>query len=310
MRVLVAGATGAVGLPIVAQLIANGHEPVGLVRSDVGADRLHAAGATGLRADVLDRDALLRAVDGDAFDAVVHELTALKKAPTRFADMRPTNVLRTQGTANLLAAAQLTGARRFVVQSIVFGYGFTDHGSRPLTEADPFGHSTGDRVSPVVDALAAAENQPFDDPDVDAVALRYGLFYGHDITTVAGLLRKRRLPITSATGTLALIHHDDAAAATVAAIERGHPNTAYNIVDATPTTWSDYVRATATAMNVAAPRSVPGWVMRAAAPYAGRIATRVSMTVSNSAAHRDLDWRPRYPSCVEGLRASAAAARA
>lgn len=309
MRVLVAGATGAVGLPIVAGLIADGHEPVGLVRSGDGAARLAAVGVASLRADVLDRSALLRSVEGHAFDAVVHELTALKKAPARFADMRQTNVLRTQGTANLLEAAHLTGARRFVNQSIVFGYGFTDHGTSPITEADPFGRSTGDRFTPIIDALAAAENQVFDDPGVKAIALRYGLFYGRDITTMAELLRKRRLPVTSATGTLALIHHDDAAAATVAAIERGHSNTAYNIVDDTPTTWTDYVRATATAMNVRPPRSVPGWVIRAAAPYAGHLATRVSMTVSSAAAHRDLHWRPQYRSCVDGLHASAALAR-
>ena len=123
MRVLLAGATGAIGVPLVALLTANGHQVTGVVRSPSAAARLRELAATSVTADVLDRDALLRAVEGHHYDVVVHELTALKKAPVRVSDMAATNRLRLAGTTHLLEAAHLVGAGRFVTQSIVFGYG-------------------------------------------------------------------------------------------------------------------------------------------------------------------------------------------
>src|SRR5690606_34395291 len=139
MQVLVAGASGALGGPLVRQLIAAGHQVWGITRSSQGASRIAQLGGSPIVVDVMDRDALLRAVEGKTFDAVIHQLTALKKPPVRHRDMAQTNALRIQGTAHLLAAAQATGARRFLTQSIVFGYGYADHGTTPLTEDSPFG---------------------------------------------------------------------------------------------------------------------------------------------------------------------------
>ena len=180
MKVLIAGATGAVGVPIVTRLLAAGDHVTGIVRSAAGADALGRLGAESVGADVLDRDALLRAVEGHRYDAVIHELTALKKPPARFRDMSATNTLRTTGTANLLEAARVVGATRFVTQSIVFGYGYRDHGDTPLTEDDPFGEPAGGPVDASLRAMKSAEEQVFAAPDVDGVALRYGLFYGAD----------------------------------------------------------------------------------------------------------------------------------
>jgi hypothetical protein len=117
VKVLVAGASGALGVPLTRQLIADGHKVLGLTRDPAGARRLEALGAEPVVADALDRDGLVRAVDGLWADAVIHELTALRKPPTRHAGMAPTDRLRTEGTTNLLAAAEALGARRFLTQA-------------------------------------------------------------------------------------------------------------------------------------------------------------------------------------------------
>src|SRR5436309_964416 len=138
MKVLLAGATGAIGIPVTRRLLAHGHEVLGLTRDRSGADRLRARGVTPVVANALDREDLLRAVDGLSADAVIHELTALRKMPRTFAGMATTNRLRTEGTANLLAAAAALGAQRFVTQSMILGYGYRDHGSTVLNESAPF----------------------------------------------------------------------------------------------------------------------------------------------------------------------------
>lgn len=310
MKVLLAGATGAIGVPIVRALQAAGDRVTGIVRSEDGARLMQSLGAETVHADVLDRDTLLRAVVGLRFDAVVHQVTALKKPPTRFAGMSGTNDLRVRGTRHLLEAAHAVAASRFVTQSIVVGYGCWDHGSSPLTESAPFGRNSGDRFAPVIEAISSAETQVFDDPDIDGIALRYGLFYGGDIAAITALLRRHLLPVTAWTGTLAFVHHNDAAAATVAALHRGRPNTAYNIVDDTPVTWSDYAAAAAHATGAPAPRRLPAWLVRAVAPYFGRVVTEMSIKAANTKAADELGWRPRYPSCADGIQASLAAASA
>src|SRR4030095_11282775 len=137
VRVLLAGASGAVGTPLTRQLIDAGHEVVGITRSQANAERLRTSGAQAVVADVMDRENLLTAVRDVRADAVIHELTALGTTKMREA-MQGTNALRTTGTANLLAAARAVGAHRFLTQSIVFGYGYRDHGPHVLTEDDPF----------------------------------------------------------------------------------------------------------------------------------------------------------------------------
>lgn len=133
VRVLVAGATGAIGRPLVRALLRHEHEVLAITRSTGRAEDLRRAGVEPVVADVLDRDVLLRAVDGLAADAVIHQLTALNPPPARHAGMAPTNALRVTGTKHLLTAARTVGARRFVTQSMVPGYGFVDHGTTPLT---------------------------------------------------------------------------------------------------------------------------------------------------------------------------------
>jgi nucleoside-diphosphate-sugar epimerase len=304
MRVLLAGATGTLGRRLLPQLLSGGHEVTGVARSGEGAASLATLGASAVVADVLDRDGLLSAVADLRFDAVVHELTALKKAPIRHADMCATNRLRTTGTAHLLEAAREAGATRFVTQSIVFGYGFVDHGAVPLTEEAPFGLPRGDAFDATVDALASAEEQARSAQGIDGIALRYGLFYGADTDRFADMLRKRMLPVTRDGGEIPFIHHDDAASATVAALERGRPGAAYNIVDDTPTTFAELASEVSERYGAPKPLVVPPWLLRMVAPYGHILFTGMSMRVSNALARAELGWAPRYPSIHHGLAAS------
>lgn len=202
MKVLLAGASGTLGRFLVPQLLAAGHEVIGTTRGARSADRLRRAGASAVVTDVLDRGALLAAVEGLTADAVVHELTSLTKAPARYGDMEPTNRLRVDGTRNLLEAARELGATRFVTQSMFLGYGFRELGREPLTEDAPFAVPTGARTDPVLAALKSTEDQTLGaGPGIEGIALRYGLFYGGDTEIYADLLRKRRLPVASGRAT-------------------------------------------------------------------------------------------------------------
>jgi nucleoside-diphosphate-sugar epimerase len=304
MRVFVAGATGVLGLPLVRQLISHGHQVVGLTRTAHGALRIEDLGATAIIGNALDRTALLHAVENTAVDAVIHELTALKKPPASHSDMAATNSLRIQGTANLIDATRIMGARRFVTQSIVFGYGFNDHGAELLTEDSPFGAIHGDAFDSHIAALVSAERQATRTEGIDGVALRYGLFYGGDIEHVAGMLKARRLPVSRHGGELAFVHHEDAASATVAALERGQRGHSYNVVDDVPATFREVLTAIADAREVPHPLPVPQRILELAAPYGGTVLGKVSMRVSNVKARSDLGWTPRFRSYVDGVAAA------
>ena len=197
MRVLLAGASGAIGMPLIRQLHAAGHEVIAIHKSPWGRDRLAAAGAAPIQVDVLDGAGLLAALDGQRADAVISELTALKKTPTAHKDMAATNQLRTEGTANLIAAARQLGARRFLTQSMVLGYGYGDWGGRVLTEADPFAPPGHGRFEEHLAAMRANEQQVFTAGSLDGVALRYGFLYGPGPASDAIIdgLRKRKIPI-------------------------------------------------------------------------------------------------------------------
>ncbi|MEU4481727.1 NAD(P)-dependent oxidoreductase [Micromonospora sp. NPDC023966] len=300
MRVLLAGASGAIGTPLTRQLLAAGHQVVGISRSQSNAERLRNAGAEAVVADVLDRESLLAAVRGVRADAVVHELTAL--GTTKMGEaLQGTNALRTTGTANLLAAARAVGAHRFVTQSIVLGYGYRDHGPRVLTEDDPFAEPVSGKLGEAVAAIRSTEEQVFSADEMEGVALRYGFFYGQDRMTdmIVNLVRKRRLPVPSSGGFANFIYLEDAAAATVAALKKGRAGQAYNIVDDEPVRWGDYLDTLAAAFGARRPWRVPSWMLRPI-PYAHAMMT-TSMRVSNAKAKRELGWAPGVPTYREGI---------
>lgn len=299
MRVLLAGATGAIGHPLLAALRAAGHEVLALTRKST----VQVPGARVVVADVLNRDALLRAVDGISADVVIHELTALSKPPTKYADMEVTNTLRTTGTAHLIEVARAVGARRFLTQSMVPGYGYIDHGPRLLTEQDPFGQPRGTKADPVVAAMHSNEQQAFTADGIEGIALRYGAFYG--LTGSQGLivaLRAGKLPVPRDGGrVMSWIHLADAAAATVAAMDKGVAGQAYNIVDDQPATWGQMITEHARVAGTKPPRRLPNWVIRLAAPYFAALMIDTTLRVSNAKAKSELGWTPTFPTYREGI---------
>ncbi|WP_431950672.1 NAD-dependent epimerase/dehydratase family protein [Nocardia lijiangensis] len=303
MRVLLAGATGAIGRPLIRALADRGHEVLAVARDPKSNTMIRALGAEPVNADVMDRDGLLRALRGRSADAVLHEATALKSAGRKLTDADPTNALRHAGTAHLLAAAEHLGASRFLTQSLILGYGYYDHGARPVTEEDPFGIEDGGYADPVIAGCRATEEQVFA-ADLDGIALRYGLFYGPAAFSdmFADLLRKR-IPLVpvGGGGVISWIHVDDAAAATVAALERGKAGNAYNIVDDEPITWRQFLDAVAAAHGTPRALAMPTWLLRLAVPYLGCLMSDTTLRVDNSKAKGELDWRPAYRSVGEGL---------
>lgn len=308
MRVLLAGASGAVGTPLTRQLIAAGHEVVGISRSQANAERLRNARADAVVADVMDRESLLAAVRGVRADAVMHQLTALGTTKMREA-IQGTNNLRTTGTAHLLAAARAVGAHRFLTQSIVLGYGYRDHGPHVITEDDPFAEPVSGQLGEAVAAIRSTEEQVFSADEMEGIALRYGFFYGQDGMTsmIVNLVRKRRLPVPSSGGFANFIYLEDAAAATVAALEKGRAGQAYNIVDDEPVRWGDYLDTLAAELGARRPWRVPSWMLRPI-PYAHAMMT-TSMRVSNAKAKRELGWAPAVSTYREGIPLMAQASR-
>jgi len=298
MKVLVAGATGAVGRPLVRQLLDQGHEVYGLTRSAEGVAKL---GAVPVVADALDQAALLAAVDGVRADAVVHQLTALKKVPTRESGMAATNRLRTTGTENLLAAARAMGATRFVSQSFYGGYGYRDNGDRPLTEDAPFGTGDGP-FRATVGAMGAAERMIFDAPDIEGISLRYGNFYGPGaVEGMLDALRSRKFPMASG-GVVPWTYIDDAATATIAALELGRGGEAYNICDDAPASFEEVVAELVALWHTPKPIRLPGPLVRLAAPYAGVLVTRTNTRLSTTKAQTTLGWTPTHPTYQAALR--------
>lgn len=301
MKILLAGATGAIGRPLLRALRANGHEVYALTRNPTA----RGPGARTVVADVLDRDALLKAVDGISADVVIHQLTALSKPPARYTDMEMTNRLRTTGTTHLLAAARAVGARRFLTQSMVPGYGYTDHGTHVLTERDPFGRQREGKVAPIVAAMHSTEQQVLTADGIEGIALRYGAFYGlTGSEAFITALRAGKLPVPRDGGAImSWIHLTDAAAATVAAMDKGVAGQAYNIVDDEPVTWGEMITEHAKTAGTKPPRRLPGWLIRLAAPYFATLMIDTNLRVSNAKAKTELGWTPTLPSYREGVHA-------
>ncbi|MFE2416527.1 NAD-dependent epimerase/dehydratase family protein [Streptomyces hokutonensis] len=296
--ILLAGASGVLGCHITKALTDAGHKVTGLGRGS----------GNGISADLMDRDGLLRAVEGHHFDTVVHAATALRRAPLRHRDMHATNALRTEGTAHLIEAARATGARRFIAESMVYGYGYGDFGPRPLTEDDAFGpRGTTPELEKHIEGMRTKEQLTFGAPDLEGIALRFGLFYGPGGTdAILPMLRKRQLPAPEDHGrVLPWVELTDAARAVVAAVEHGRPGQAYNITDRTPLGFRAHVLCVAREFGLPKPIALPLWAVRPMG-YAHTMMTS-SQRVSSAKAERELGWTPAYPSSQDGLAALRAA---
>jgi nucleoside-diphosphate-sugar epimerase len=300
LKVFIAGASGAIGRPLVAQLKGAGHEVVGMTRSN--ADALRAQGAEPVVADALDAGAVRAAVEGARPDVVVNELTDLAKPlnPRKYGEwLEGTNRLRREGTKNLADAAVAAGASKFISQSVAFAYSF-DPGLK--TEESPVIGAAAGEMGAAMDEL---ERVTLAAPG--GIVLRYGFFYGpstsydrdgHQIE----MIRKRQMPIVGGgNGRFPFIHVDDAASATVAAIERGQPGV-YNVVDDEPAAGHDWIPYLADVVGAKKPWRVPAWLARVVAGSMTGFATQLQ-PVSNAKAKQQLGWQPRYASWRDGFRA-------
>jgi nucleoside-diphosphate-sugar epimerase len=310
MKVFVAGASGALGVQLVPKLVAAGHEVVAMTRTASKQDGLRALGARAVVADALDPDAVARVVGEAEPEVIVHELTALSgkmsirdaRHPDRSSMAKMTNRLRTEGTDHLLAAGRAVGARRFVAQSFgAFRYART--GGPVQTEADPLDPNPPAPLRPVVEGLLYLEDAVTTIDWGEGLALRYGGFYGPGTSIslapdaqMAAPIRKRRFPIVGdGGGVSSFVHIEDAAVATVAAVERGQPGI-YYIVDDEPAPVRQWLPVLASALGAKPPRRVPRWLGRLVAGEAATVVMTDVRGASNAKAKRELGWQLRYPS--------------
>lgn len=309
MKVLVAGATGALGKQLVPRLVANGHDVVGMTRSDAKRDAVRQLGATPAIADALDPEQVARVVAEVEPEAIVHELTALSGA----LDMRHiernfalTNRLRTEATDHLLAAGRAVGTRRFVVQSYA-GWPFARQGGPVKTEDDPLDPTPVAAMRTTLDAIRHLEDAVTGADWTEGIVLRYGGFYGPGTSLTPGgehveMLRQRKFPVVGdGGGVWSFVHIEDAADATVAALERGRRGI-YNIVDDEPAAVRDWLPAAAAAVGAKPPRHVPRWLGRLFAGEAGAVMMTEIRGASNAKAKAELGWQPRHPSWRQGFR--------
>ena len=309
MKVFVAGATGVIGRRLVPMLVERGHEVVGTTRTPSKLDRLVQLGAEPALLDAPDAQAVKNAMAQAEPDVVVHQLTAIPAVvnPRRLdRDFELTNLLRTQGTDHLLDAARAVGVRRVVAQSFAM-WAYARTGGAIKTEDDPIETDPPESVRNTLAAIMHVEEVVVGSPDLEGIALRYGGFYGPGTSLGAGapmldLVRKRRLPIVGDGGGIwSFIHVDDAASATVAAVERGDPGI-YNVTDSDPATVATWLPVLADALDAAPPRRVPAWLVR---PFLGEAGVAMMTQVrgaSNAKAMRDLGWNLRFPSWRDGFR--------
>lgn len=300
MRVFVAGASGAIGTRLVPQLIDRGHEVIGTFKSPGKEARLRAFGAQPIALDLLDAAAVRKAVLDAKPEAIVHEATALaaggfsRKLDKSFAQ---TNRLRTEGTDALLAVAREAGVHHFVAQSFA-PYRYAREGGMVKTEDDPLDPSPPAGAQGTNAAMAHVDQAV---TDAGGIALRYGGFYGNPDDQLIRLVRKRRFPmIGHGEGVTSWIHLDDAAAATVLAIEHDGAGI-YNIVDDEPVSTREWLPALANALGAKPPRHIPAALVRLIMGEDVVMGQTQSRGASNAKAKRELGWTLRYPSWRQGF---------
>jgi nucleoside-diphosphate-sugar epimerase len=312
VKVFVAGATGVIGRRLVPMLVEEGHDVVGMTRSQERSGVLREAGAEPVVCDVFDLDRLRESVLAAAPEVVVHQLTDLPAAidPRRVSEQMVGNDrVRTEGTANLVSAARAAGARRVVAQSIAFAY--APVGGPAKEEEDPLFLDAPEPWSRSVRAVDELERTVTGTEGIEGVVLRYGFFYGPGSSyasdgSLAREVRRRRLPIVGRGGGIfSFVHVDDAAGASVLALKRGSPNV-YNVVDDDPAPQREWLPRYAQALGAKKPFRVPKLLARlVAGQYAVMLATELR-GASNARAKRELGWSPRYPSWRDGFAASLA----
>ena len=303
MRVFVTGASCAIGSRLVPQLIDAGHDVIGAHNSPDSAKLLRTLGAKPVLVDLLDAGAVRKAVLENEPEAIVHEATALANAKfgRNFdAEFATTNELRTKGTDALLAAAREAGVRRFVTQSFA-SYRYAREGGPVKTEDEPLDPTPPANAQQSWAAMAYLDRTV---TEFGGIVLRYGVFYGAANDGLIEPVRKRQYPVVGDGGGItSWIHLDDAAAATVLALEQDG-QAIYNIVDDEPAPVREWLPVLAQAVGAKAPRHFPTWLARLFAGEAVVVMSTEARGASNAKAKRELGWAPRYPSWRKGFPAT------
>ncbi len=308
MRIFVAGATGAIGRPLVPALVSAGHSVVGLTRTPAKAEAINRMGAEPVVADGLDAAAIRAAVASTKPDVVIHEMTDLagvtdlRHFDRTFAN---SNRLRTLGTDLLLTAAREAGVQRFIAQSFC-GWAFARTGGSVKAETDELDPDPPQELRRTLEAIRYLERTVTASSSPEGVVLRYGAFYGPGTgvfdRSMLDQIRHRRVPlIGDGAGWWSFLHVEDAASATVMAVERGKPGNIYNIVDDEPVQVREWLPALAEMLGAKPPFHVPAWIARLlAGEHMVAMMTQVRAG-SNAKAKQDLDWEPARPSWREGF---------
>jgi nucleoside-diphosphate-sugar epimerase len=308
MRIFVAGATGAVGRQLVPALVLAGHSVVGLTRTAAKAEAVWKMGAEPVVADGLDAAAIRGAVLSAAPEVIVHEMTDLGGAT----DLRHfdrafagSNRLRTRGTDHLLAAAREAGVKRFIAQSYC-GWPYARVGVAVKTENDELDWDPPAQLRRTLAAIRYLERTVTSSPGPEGIVLRYGSFYGFGTgmldRSVIEQIRHRRVPLVGdGAGWWSFLHVDDAASATLNAVERGNAGNIYNIVDDEPAQAREWLPALAGMLGARPPFHVPAWIARLVA--GDHIVSMMTQgrAGSNAKAKRELGWRPAHPSWRKGF---------
>lgn len=308
MKVFIAGGTGAIGKFLVPQLVENGHEVTALVRSADKVSAVEAMGATPVVADALNKQELTAAITTAKPQVIIHQLTALSRV-SDFKNLDEefalTNRFRTEVTDTMLAAARAAGTRRFIAQSFC-GWPFARQGGPVKSEEDPLDPNPPASFSKTLAAIRSLEEAVERGKDVEALALRYGFFYGPG-TAIAkdgpaiDLIRKHKMPIVGdGGGVWSFIHIEDAARATVAAISRGSPGI-YNVVDDEPVPVSVWLPYLAEVLGAKPPAKVPAFMAKFVIGDGGVMMMTEIRGGSNAKAKRELGWQPIYPSWRSGF---------
>jgi len=299
VKVLFAGASGTLGRALVPQLLGAGHEVIGLTLHPLAAERLRALGVRPITVDVFDRGALLPAVRELQADAVLHQLTALADFRNPDKWFAVTNRLRTEGTDHLLAAAQATGVPHVVAQGYASWNGIRQ-GGWVKTEDDPLDPETGTIMGKGAAAIRHLESAVL---DAGGAVLRYGAFYGPGATDdQVAMVRKRQFPLVGGgAGYCSWVHLDDAASATVLAVEQKAKGV-FNIVDDEPAPAAEWLPHLAAVAGAKPPMRVPKWLARLLAGDLPVIMMLEGRGFSNAKAKRELGWELRYPSWRQGFK--------
>jgi nucleoside-diphosphate-sugar epimerase len=303
MRILIAGASGAIGRQLVPKLVANGHEVTGTTTTRSKERMLRRMGAAPYVVDILDAEP----------DVIVHEATALTSVDMRHFDrsFAMTNRLRTEGTDHLLAAGRAVGIRRFVAQSFA-GWPFERSGSLVKTEDDPMDPDPIEPMRTTIAALRHLEAAVLGAEWTEGIALRYGGLYGPGTSLDARggdlteMIRKRLFPIIGdGAGMISFVHVADAADATVAAVEHGERGV-YQVVDDEPAPLREWLPVVADALGAKPPLRIPRWLGRLVGGEMVVTMATEARGASNERAKRVLGWSPRHTTWRDSLGREAA----